>query len=113
MATQGKTPETPLYEEKDIIDPTVLPVSESTDKGLVDSDVAAARQMFTYEDGERLKRKADWRLLSLLALCYLLKNMDQQLAPVSAIPVLGHTSFGQQLTGSTSSRSTRISQQTY
>ena len=79
MASTAKHPDTPSYEDKDILSADVLPVSEQGE-GLVDADIAAARQLFTYQDGERLKRKADWRLLTFLALAYLLKNMDQNLA---------------------------------
>jgi len=46
-------------------------------------DALAARHLFKYQDGERLKRKTDLRLLSILACCYLLKNIDQSLVSVS------------------------------
>ncbi|ORY35298.1 major facilitator superfamily domain-containing protein [Naematelia encephala] len=40
-----------------------------------DPDLEARRQ-FTYEAGEKLKRRVDWHLLPLLILAYLVKNMD-------------------------------------
>jgi hypothetical protein len=82
MATNAnaKSPDTPLYDDKDLLSSEVLPVEQGED--VVDADVAAARALFSYQDGERLKRKADWRLLTFLACAYLLKNMDQNLASV-------------------------------
>lgn len=65
--------------EKDITSTNIIPV----DLDDVDKDVSTARHLFKYEDGERLKRKADVRLLLILACLYLLKNIDQQLISVS------------------------------
>ncbi|KAK4689324.1 hypothetical protein P7C73_g789, partial [Tremellales sp. Uapishka_1] len=47
--------------------------------GLVDSDKAEARKLFTYEDSIRLKRKADIRLIPLFILLYLVKNIDSNI----------------------------------
>lgn len=70
----------PVAVEKDITTASVVPVDLDV---FDDKDVTTARHLFKYEDGERLKRKADIRLLSILACCYLLKNIDQQLISVS------------------------------
>lgn len=74
----------PALDQKDITFTQVLPVELD---GYDDKDVLpTARHLFSYEDGERLKRKADVRLLLILACCYLLKNIDTNLVSV------GHSS---------------------
>ncbi|KAK4684453.1 hypothetical protein P7C73_g5723, partial [Tremellales sp. Uapishka_1] len=40
------------------------------------TESVSLRQQFTYADSQRLKRKADWRLLPILITAYLIKNMD-------------------------------------
>ncbi|KAK4689567.1 hypothetical protein P7C73_g526, partial [Tremellales sp. Uapishka_1] len=75
-ANRKPSPSSPSDMEKGAYDePAVIPVL-ANDVENIDEKTEGYRQMFTFQDGERLKRKADWRLLSLLALCYLLKNLD-------------------------------------
>lgn len=44
---------------------------------------AQIRHEFTFEEGQRLKRKVDWVLLPLLAAAYLIKNMASNMPSVS------------------------------
>jgi hypothetical protein len=68
-------------------DSSVVPV----DGLAVEGDTAELRSRFTYEDAERLKRKADVRLLVLLSLCYLCKNIDNNVISVRATRFISPT----------------------
>ncbi|RSH80782.1 hypothetical protein EHS25_007118 [Saitozyma podzolica] len=82
MATIEPT-RSPSKDAKNVYgDSSVVPV----DGIAVEGDTAELRSRFTYEDAERLKRKADVRLLVLLSLCYLCKNIDNNV--ISFVPTL-------------------------
>jgi hypothetical protein len=72
------------------LDTIAVPVNESAEPDqhfvVVEEDLAAARSRFTYEDANRLKRKADFRVLPLLMVAYLIKNIDQSSTSVSYLP---------------------------
>lgn len=48
----------------------------------VDAELVDARRLFTDDEAKKLRRRADLHLLPLLILCYLLKNMDSNIASV-------------------------------
>lgn len=80
------TSHTPSYnEDKDAYgDLNVLPVEALDNVTALDENTTHLRQQFTYEDGERLKRRVDRRLLTFLALAYLMKNIDANVISVSS-----------------------------
>jgi hypothetical protein len=87
MATIEPTRSSSKDEKNVYGDTSVVPV----DGAAVEGDTAELRSRFTYEDAERLKRKADIRLLVLLSLCYLCKNIDNNVISVRPSLVMSQT----------------------
>ncbi|KAK8845274.1 hypothetical protein IAR55_005987 [Kwoniella newhampshirensis] len=62
-------------DSKDATDSKVVTVEEKN-VPVVDGETAEARRLFSYEYGEKLKRRADWHIMPVLVLAYLVKNID-------------------------------------
>lgn len=78
----------------DMVDPDQLETGSVNEKHLVqmddhltfvDGQLREDRGLFSFKEAARLKRKADWRLLPLLVMAYLIKNIDNNLPPVSLV----------------------------